>query len=86
MPSWWNYYRVIRRFLTAYPVSLYRSGKAVKTLKYGSALKAIGDGATKAEREPQDYALHSLRIGGAMVLAAGGDTPEVVIQGEGRWT
>ena len=32
----------------------------------------------------EDYALHSLRIGGAIHVSAGGDTPEV-LQREGRW-
>ena len=31
------------------------------------------------------FALHSLRIGGATTLAAGGDVPEVAIQREGGW-
>ena len=33
----------------------------------------------------EEYALHSLRIGGATHLSAGGATPEV-LQREGRWT
>ena len=32
----------------------------------------------------EEYALHSLRIGGATHLSAGGATPEV-LQREGRW-
>ena len=36
-------------------------------------------------RNPDELALHSLRIGGAAVLAARADTPERVIQREGRW-
>lgn len=70
------------------PLSSYRSGRtAAKALRHGSALQAIRDVATKVERKPQDYALYSLRIGGAtaLLLAAGRDISQIVIQGEGRW-
>ena len=35
--------------------------------------------------EPSDFALHSLLIGAATKLAAGGDAPDRKIQREGRW-
>lgn len=57
----------------------------MKALRHGSALKAIRDVAAKAGRELQDYALHSLCIGGTTALAAGGGISEIVIQGEDRW-
>ena len=39
----------------------------------------------KSGRNPEEYALHSLRIGIASTLAAGGDVSGRVIQLEGRW-
>ena len=39
----------------------------------------------KSGRNPDEFALHSLVIGGATTLAAGGDITERVIQREGRW-
>ena len=53
--------------------------------KYDQALGAIREIVKKSGREPKDFALHSLRIGGASTLAAGGDVSERVIQQEGRW-
>ena len=35
--------------------------------------------------EPSDFALHSLRIGTATKLVAGGDLPDRVIQRKDRW-
>ena len=40
----------------------------------------------KSGRKPEEYALHSLRMGGASMVAAGGDLSERIIQREGRWT
>ena len=37
-----------------------------------------------ADVQPEEYALHSLRIGGAMHLSAGSVAPEV-LKREGRW-
>lgn len=48
------------------PVLIYPAAKKkAKVLKYCSTLKAARDRdvAAKAEREPEDYALYSLRIG-----------------------
>ena len=39
----------------------------------------------KSGRKPEDYALHSLRIGSASMLAGRGDVSERVMQREGRW-
>ena len=39
----------------------------------------------KSGRKPEEYALHSLRIGSASMLAAGGDVSKRVIEREGRW-
>ena len=59
--------------------------KPVRLLRYGHALRAFRDIVANAERRPEHFALHSLRIGGATTLAAGGDVPEVTIESEGGW-
>lgn len=68
------------------PLSSYRSGREVRVVKYSQALRAFREVVENAGRNPKDFALHSLRIGGASTLAAGGDISERVIQSEGRWT
>ena len=67
------------------PLSSYNCGKSVRVLRYGHALRAFRDIVANAGRRPEHFALHSLRIGGATSLAAGGDVLEVAIQREGRW-
>ena len=67
------------------PLSLYNCGKSVRVLRYGHALRAFRDIVANAGRCPEHFSLHSLRIGGAITLAAGGDVPEVAIQREGGW-
>ena len=67
------------------PLSSYRSGKSVRVIGYGRALRAIKEFVAKSSRNADEFALHSLRIGGATTLAAGGDISERVIQREGRW-
>ncbi|CAB1109801.1 unnamed protein product [Ectocarpus sp. CCAP 1310/34] len=67
------------------PLSSYRSGQEVKVLKYDQALRALREIVERSGRNPKDFALHSLRIGGASTLAAGGAVSERVIQREGRW-
>ena len=67
------------------PLSSYSCGKSVRVLRYGHALRAFRDLVANAGRRPERFALHSLRIGGATTLAAGGDVPEVAIQREGGW-
>ena len=47
-------------------------------------MRALRDIVAQSGRNPDEFALHSLRVGGASVLAAGGDVPERVIQHEGR--
>ena len=39
----------------------------------------------KAGYDPSEVAFHSLRIGAATTLAAGGEVPQRVTQREGRW-
>ena len=67
------------------PISSYNCGKSVRVLRYGHALRAFRDIAANAGRRPAHFALHSLRIGEATTLAAGGDVPEVAIQRERGW-
>ena len=53
--------------------------------RYSQALRALREIVEKSGRKPEEYALHSLRIGRASMLAAGGDVSERVVQREGRW-
>ena len=62
-----------------------RTVLVVKPNKYGQALQAFREIVKKSGRDPKDLALHSLLIGGASTLAAGGEVSERVIQGAGRW-
>ena len=64
-------------------LSSYNCGKSVRVLRYGHALRAFRDIVANAGHRPEHLALHSLRIGGAATLAAGGDVPEVATQKEG---
>ena len=59
-----------------------RSGKHVRVWGFRQALRALREVAEKMGRNPKEYALHSLRIGSASTLAAGGDVSERVIQRE----
>ena len=49
------------------------------------ATKALRQVVSVAGMQAEEYALHSLRIGGATHLSAGGAAPEV-LKREGRWT
>ena len=74
-----------RSLLVSAPLSSYNCGKSVKVLRYGHALREFRDIVANAGRRPEHFALHSLRIGGAITLATGGDVPEVAMQREGGW-
>ena len=67
------------------PLSSYQCGKDVRVVRYGRALRAIKEVVAESGRNPNEFALHSLRIGGATTLAAGEDISERVIRREGRW-
>ena len=54
-------------------------------MRYGQALRAVQEVVAKSRRNPDEIALHSLRIGGAAALAVGRDISERVIKREGRW-
>ena len=60
-------------------------GKSSSLVRYGRALRAIKELVAKSGPNPDELALHSLHIGEATTLAAGGDISERVIQREGRW-
>ena len=66
------------------PLSSYRCGMSSRVVRYGRALRAIKELVAKSGRNPDEFALHSLRIGGVTTLAAGGDISEQMIQREGR--
>ena len=53
------------------PLSSYRSGKSVRVVRCGRAIRAIKELVAKSGRNPDEFALHSLRIGGATTLGAG---------------
>ena len=67
------------------PLTVYRFVSSARVVRYGRALRAVKEAVAKSGHNPDEFALHSLRIGGATTLAAGGDISERVIQREGRW-
>lgn len=67
------------------PLSAFREKGRVRVWGYREATRAIRQVATIVGLDPKRVSLHSLRIGYATVLAAGGGIPERVIQREGRW-
>ena len=68
-----------RSLPTSATLSSYNCGKSVRVLRYGHARRAFRDIVANAGRRPEYFALHSLRIGGATTLVAGGDVPEVAV-------
>ena len=66
------------------PLSSYRSDKSIRVVTYGRALRAIKELVAKSGRYPDEFALHSLRIGEVTTLAAGRDISEIVFRREGR--
>lgn len=62
-----------------------RRSKTIKVWGYSKALSALRQIVEKAGGDPKQVGLHSLRIGAATTLAAGGDVPDRIIQREGRW-
>ena len=79
------------------PLASYRLGNSARVVRcgrwdssvrlviYGRALRAVKEVVVKSRRNPDEFALYSLRIGGATASATGGDTSERVMQREGRW-
>ena len=68
------------------PLLSYRSGREVRVVKFNQALREFREVGENAGRNPKDFALHSLRIGGASTLAAGGNISErgSRVKGDGR--
>ena len=60
-------------------------GSSARVVRCGRALRAVKEVVAKSRRNPDEIALHSLRIGGAAALAVGRDISERVIKREGRW-
>ena len=68
------------------PLCSYRqAGIGTVVLGYRRALKALRHIVELAGDDPKQFGLHSLRIGGATATAAGGQTPDRVVEREGRW-
>ena len=67
------------------PLASYRSDDGVRVWGCGQAMRALREIVAQSRRNRDEFAIHSLRIGGASVLAAGGAVPERVIPREGRW-
>lgn len=53
------------------PLSSYRCGKSVRVVRYGRALGAVNENAAWSGRNPDQSALHVLRIAVATTLAVG---------------
>jgi len=66
--------------------SFRQEGKGeVAVLGYRRALKALRQIVGQEGYNPMDFGLHSLRIGGATAMAAGGEISDRVVNDEGRW-
>ena len=65
-------------------LSSYGRGNSVR-MKNSRARRAIKELVAKSGRSPDEFSLHSLRIGGATTLGVGGDIPDRVMQRQGRW-
>ena len=61
-----------------------RCAKSVAVVRYDRARRAIKKLVAKSGLILHEFALRSMRAGGATTLAAGGDVSERVIQGEGK--
>ena len=67
------------------PLAAFKCGSTIKVWDYRQATRALRQIAGQAGLDPKRVSLHSLRIGTATVLAAGGEVSERVLQREGRW-
>ena len=67
------------------PLSSFRTRQGVQVWGYTQALAALRQIVARNGGDPQEVRLHSLRIGAATALAAGGVVPDRIIQREGRW-
>ena len=67
------------------PLSSYMFSNEVRVCSYTEALAAFRQVVANAGDDPSEVGLHSLRIGAATTLAAGGGVSQRVIQTEGKW-
>ena len=67
------------------PIATYLGKGVMRVWSYRQATSALRQIASVAGLNPRTVSLHSLRIGMATVLGAGGDTSDRIIQREGRW-
>ena len=67
------------------PLSPYRCANEFRVWGYNEALRSLREVIEKAGYDPSEVAFHSLRIGAATTLAAGGEVSQRVTQREGRW-
>ena len=58
---------------------------SARVVRYGWTLRAVTEAVAKSGRNPDEFALHSLRIVGATTLAVRGGVSERVTQREERW-
>ena len=70
---------------SAAPLASYRHSENVAVRTYEQALRALREVVAESGQDPEDFALHSLRIGGASRLAVGGGMSGRVIQRKGWW-
>ena len=54
------------------PLASYRQSENVAVWTYGQALRALREVVAESGQDPAEFALHSLRIGSTLRLAAGG--------------
>ena len=59
------------------PLSSYRCGNEVRVWIYPEALAALRQVAARAGDDPGEVGLHSLRMGAATTLAAGGEVSQL---------
>ena len=83
-PLSWRSCHVLLASFTTPSISSCRCAKSVTVVRYDRARRAIQKLVAKSGLNPQEFAFHSLRTGGATTVAAGSDTLESVIQREGR--
>ena len=70
---------------SAAPLASCRQSEHVAVWSYGQALRALREVVAESGQDPAEFALRSLRFGGASRLPAWGGMSERVIQREGRW-
>ena len=67
------------------PIAAFRRGDAIQVWSRAEAVQRLRQIVEKCGQKPDEFALHSLRIGGATCLGSGRDIPQHVIRSQGRW-